>query len=141
MTAIVSSLRLTYEGATQILAAAIKQAADMRVPQCVTVVDDGGHILAFARMDGARVQSINSSNAKARTAASLRMPTGTFEDSIGIQLGTATQGGFINLPGGLPIIVDGQTIGAIGVGSGTGAQDLVVAKAGIAALPKAQKFD
>jgi glc operon protein GlcG len=135
MTDTVPHLRLTYAGATKILNAAIAKAEAMKQPQCITVCDDGGHILAFARMDGARVQSIDSSNAKARTAASLRMPTGTFEDSIGIKLGIATDGGFINLPGGLPIIVDGHVIGGVGVGSGTGEQDREVAKAALAALP------
>lgn len=140
MTDTAPHLRLTYAGATKILNAAITKAEAMKQPQCITVVDDGGHILAFARMDGARVQSIDSSNAKARTAASLRMPTGTFEDPLGVKLGIATQGGFLNLPGGLPIVVDGFVIGGIGVGSGTGEQDREVAKAGLAALPGAKAW-
>ena len=57
------------------------------------------------------------------------------------RLAIATQGKRINLPGGLPIIVDGIVIGGIGVGSGTGAQDLEVAKSGIAALADAKRFD
>ena len=140
MTDTVPSLRLTYAGAVKILNAAIAKAEAMKQPQCITVVDEGGHILAFARMDGARVQSIDSSNAKARTAASLRLPTGTVEDPIGIKLGIATLGGFINLPGGLPIVVDGHVIGAVGVGSGTGEQDREVAKAGLAALAGAKTW-
>ena len=140
MADVVPSLRLTYAGAAKILNAAIAKAEAMRVPQCITVVDEGGHILAFARMDEARVQSIDSSNAKARTAASSRMPTGVFEDTIGIKLGIATHGGFINLPGGLPIIVEGHVIGAIGVGSGTGEQDREVANAALAALPGAKTW-
>ena len=57
------------------------------------------------------------------------------------RLAIATDGKRINLPGGLPIIIDGHVIGAIGIGSGTGAQDLEVAQAGIAALEGTQKFD
>ena len=62
----------------------------MNVPQCITVVDDGGNLLAFARMDGARVLSIDSSNAKARTAASSRAPSGQVEDPVGIKLAVET---------------------------------------------------
>ena len=63
------------------------------------------------------------------------------DDAVAIKLALATDGNRVNLPGGVPIIVDGHVIGGIGVGSGTGAQDLEVAKAGIAALEGAQAFD
>ncbi len=133
-------LRLTTAGAMKILQAAMAKAEAMGVPQCITIVDDGGNLLAFARMDGARVLSIDSSNAKARTAASSRVPTGQVEDPVGVKLAIAAQGRFVNLPGGLPIVVDGHVIGAIGVGSGTGEQDVEVAKAGLAALPGAKRW-
>jgi uncharacterized protein GlcG (DUF336 family) len=140
MTDTVPHLRLTISGAFKVLHAAIAKAEAMNVPQCITVVDDGGHILAFARMDGGRVMSIDSSNAKARTAAASRVPTGKFEDPLGIKLAMTAQGRYVNLPGGLPIVVDGHVIGAIGVGSGTGEQDIEVAKAGIAALAGAKAW-
>jgi len=140
MTDVAPHLRLTLKGAQKILAAAIAKAEEMKVPQCITVVDDGGQMLAFARMDGSRVLSMDSSNAKARTAASNKTPTGQIEDPMGIKLAIAMQGRFVNLPGGLPIIVDGIVIGAVGVGSGTGAQDVEVAKAGLTALPGAKAW-
>jgi glc operon protein GlcG len=136
-----TSLKLTSEGAMRVLQAAAKKAADMGVPQCITVVDPGGHLLAFMRMDGAFVQSIATSMKKAMTAASYSEPTGNIAEGIDLRLAIATQGNRINLPGGLPIIVDGHTIGGIGVGSGTGGQDLEVAKAGVAALAGARRFD
>ena len=68
------------------------------------------------------------------TAASSRAATGNTTAGVDLQLGLATQGKFVNLKGGLPIIADGQVIGGIGVGSGTGEQDLECAAAGIAAL-------
>jgi uncharacterized protein GlcG (DUF336 family) len=135
------SLKLTCDGAQKILRAAMDKAAAMGVPQCISIVDPGGHLLAFARMDGAFVQSIDSSLKKAMTAASYGQPTGHMEDAIAIKLAIATEGKRINLPGGLPIIVDGHVIGGVGVGSGLGSQDLEVARAGIAAIPGAQRFD
>ena len=136
-----STLKLTNDGAHKALEAARVKAAEIGVPQCISVVDTGGHLLAFTRMDGAFVQSIDSSLRKAMTAASYGEPTGHIPEGPDIRLAIATDGKRINLPGGLPIIIDGQVVGAIGIGSGTGAQDLEVAKAGIAALDGAQKFD
>ena len=135
------SLRLTHGGALKILQAAMEKATAMGVPQCISIVDSGGHMLAFCRMDGAYVLSNDSSLKKAKTAAIYGQLTGQMDDNIAIKLAIATDGQRVNLPGGVPIIVDGHVIGGIGVGSGTGAQDLEVAKAGIAALDGAQRFD
>lgn len=134
-------LKLTNEGAMKALNAAMGKAADMGVPQCISIVDAGGHLLAFTRMDGAFSLSIDTSLMKAKTAASYGDPTGHITEGVDIKLAIATQGQRINLPGGLPVIVDGHVIGAIGVGSGTGAQDLEVANVGIAAIDGAQRFD
>ena len=134
-------LKLTNEGAHKVLAAAVAKADEIGIPECISVVDPGGHLIAFTRMDGAFVQSIDSSLRKAMTSASYGNPTGLMPDGPDIRLAIATDGKRINLPGGLPIIIDGHVIGAVGVGSGTGEEDLVVAKAGIAALERTQKFD
>lgn len=136
-----SFLKLTNDGALKILHAAIDKAKAMGVPQCISVVDSGGHLIAFSRMDGAFVQSIDSSLKKAMTAASYGEPTGGIAEGIDLKLAIATEGKRINLPGGLPIIVDGHLVGGIGIGSGTGAQDLEVARAGVAALADAERFD
>ena len=74
------------------------------------------------------------------TAASNRKPTGSLDPSNEVKLAIASDGLMTNLKGGLPIIVDGHVIGAVGVGSGTGEQDLEVARAAIAALPGATAF-
>ena len=134
-------LKLTSNGAMKILQAAMEKADSMGVPQCITIVDAGGHMLAFCRMDGAFVLSNDSSMKKAVTAAIYGQITGQMDDNVAIKLAIATDGKRVNLPGGVPIIVDGHVIGGIGVGSGTGAQDLEVAKAGIAALDGTQHFD
>jgi|SRR5437016_12972664 glc operon protein GlcG len=136
----VATLKLTLAGAMKLLQAAIAKAAEIGVPECISIVDPGGHLLAFARMDGAFVQSIDSSLMKAMTAASYGEPTGNIAAGIDLKLAIATQGKRINLPGGLPIIVDGHVIGGIGVGSGTGEQDRIVAEAALGALPGAKRF-
>jgi uncharacterized protein GlcG (DUF336 family) len=133
-------LTLTHEGAASVLAGAIRKAEEIGVPQCIAVTDEGGHLLAFARMDGAKVLSIDSSTAKARTAASSRVPTGRLADDFARSLAFATQGKLTNLQGGLPIVVNGHVIGGIGVGSGTGEQDVQVAAAGVAALTGAKDW-
>ena len=133
MTNTKTMLQLTGAGAMIILDAAVKKATAIGVPQCISVVDTGGHLLAFIRMDGAFVQSIISSRRKAETAAIFGTPTGDIPEGVDIKLAIATDGERINLPGGLPIIIDGQVVGGIGVGSGTGAEDLEVAKVGAAA--------
>jgi uncharacterized protein GlcG (DUF336 family) len=133
-------LALTYEGAATVVAAAVRKAEEIGAPQCIAVTDEGGHLLAFGRTDGGKVLSIDSSIAKARTAASSRAPTGRLTDELARGLAFATRGTLTNLPGGLPIVVDGHLVGAIGVGSGTGEQDVQVAAAGIAALTGAKDW-
>lgn len=141
MTDTAPSLRLTNDGAIKMLQAAMAKAAEMGVPQCISIVDTGGHLLAFSRMDGAFVLSIDSSMVKAMTAASYGEPTGHLPEGVDIKLAIATGGKRVNLPGGLPIIVDGHVLGAIGVGSGAGHEDLEVANAAIAVIPGAKQFD
>jgi glc operon protein GlcG len=127
-------LRLTQAGATKIVEAAVRKAVEMGKPQCIAVVDEGGQLLAFTRMDGGKRLSIESAIRKASTAASSRAPTGGIQGELEFRLAHATSGHLVNLKGGLPIIVDGITIGGIGVGSQTGEEDLEVAKAGLRAI-------
>jgi glc operon protein GlcG len=133
-------LKLTHEGAAKVLEAAVAKAEAIAAPQCIAVTDDGGHLLAFARMEGAKVLSIDSAIAKARTAASSRVPTGGLPEELERRLAAATQGRLTNLQGGLPIVVQEHVIGAIGVGSGTAEQDVEVARAGAAALTGAKTW-
>jgi uncharacterized protein GlcG (DUF336 family) len=135
-----ASLKLTIDGAMKLLNAAMTKAREMQVPQCIAIVDAGGHLLAFARMDGAFALSVDTALMKAMTAASYGIPTGDIAAGIDIKLAIATQGKRINLPGGLPVIVDGHVIGGIGVGSGTGEQDRQVANAALAAFAGAKTF-
>jgi len=136
----VPHLKLTHDGALKMLRAGVAKALEMKQPQCISITDDGGHLLAFVRMDGAKVLSIDSSLKKAMTAASSRVPTGQVHASVEAKLALATRGKLTNLLGGVPVVVDGHVIGAVGVGSGTGEQDMEVAKAAIAALEGSKQW-
>ena len=134
------SLKLSIAGAMRLLNAALAKATEMGVPECISIVDSGGNLLAYARMDGAFALSFESSLMKAMTAASYGAPTGDIAAGIDLKLAIATQGKRINLPGGLPIVIDGHIVGGIGVGSGTGEQDREVAAAALKALLGAKQF-
>lgn len=135
--------KLTLEGAQLVLAAAQARAVEIKVPMDIAVVDDGAHLLAFARMDGAKLSSVEIAIRKAQGAAIRRLPTAparTGEEvnvvlSMGLAL--ATQGRQIPVRGGLPLLVDGICVGAIGVSNGTEDQDVDVAQAGVRALERA----
>ena len=128
------ALKLTHEGALRILRAGIDTALRIGVPQNIVIVDEGCNLLALVRMDGARVLSVESAMNKAKTAASTGNPTGGVEAQQGTNLALATAGKITNLRGGLPIRIDGHLVGAIGVGSGTGDQDVQVAEGALAIL-------
>jgi uncharacterized protein GlcG (DUF336 family) len=101
----------------------------------VAVVDSGGNLVAFQRMDGAQIASIAISEHKARAAATFRRETKAFE--AGIQAGNnylITLDGVIGSRGGIPLLEGGKLIGAIGCSGGTGSQDEVVCKAGAATV-------
>ena len=103
----------------------------------VAVVDSGANLVAFARMDGAQIGSVQISEHKARAAAKYRRETKIFE--AGIQAGNnylITLDDVIASRGGIPIIDNGQLVGAIGCSGGTGSQDEVVCKAGAEAVMK-----
>ncbi|MDI4231961.1 heme-binding protein [Bradyrhizobium sp. Arg237L] len=128
------SLKLTHDGALKALAGAIAKAEELNAAQNISIVDDGGNLLAFVRMDGAKLLSRETSMSKAITAASHRQPTSRLDPANEIKLAIAGGGRLTNLEGGLPIIIAGQCVGAVGVGSGTGAQDVEVARAALAAI-------
>ena len=136
-------VQLNLAGAELILAAAKQKAGAGGWKMNIAVVDDGGHLLAFARMDGARPASGYTALTKAVTAATFRQETGPLPPkgepdvllNLSLQNAAAASGGKVTtLKGGVPVVVDGQVIGAVGVGGGSGEQDAEVARAGIAAL-------
>jgi uncharacterized protein GlcG (DUF336 family) len=130
---------LTDESAMLMVEAARQHALSIGVPQNIAVVDAAGRLLAFCRIQGAKFHSIDTSIAKAVTAASIAAPTGGAPSEFGMMLSVTTQGQFTNLKGGMPVLVDGQLAGAIGVGSGAPDEDIAVAQAGIDAFNDALK--
>lgn len=102
----------------------------------VAVVDAGGNLVAFERMDGAQTASIAISEHKARAAAGFRRPTRVFEDNVQLKgmVYSLSLDGAIASRGGIPLVLEGKLVGAIGCSGGTGSQDEVVCTAGAAAL-------
>jgi len=135
--------KLTLEGARAVLAAARRHAEAIQVPMNVAVVDEGGHLLLFERMDGAKPSSIAIAQVKAQAAALRRAPTGPamagdqVNVALALGLAAAASGHQTPIRGGVPLVVDGQVVGAIGVSAGNEDQDLDVARAGAAAVEKA----
>lgn len=125
---------LTHQGTLKALVAAVAKAEEIGVPQNIVIVDTSGVNLASIRMDGAKYLSIETATGKARFAASHNAPSGNQSFEAGMIVGVATKGGATNLPGGLPIRFGGRLAGGLGVGSGTGEQDLLVARAALAAI-------
>ncbi len=131
--------KLTLQDAKIILEGAERKAQEIGVPMDIAVVDDGGNLLAFYRMDGAKITSIDIAINKAFTAAGARKATHEYAEiaqpggpAFGIHV--SNQGRFMVFGGGLPIFVDGHIVGGVGCSSGTPEQDRIVAEAGIEAF-------
>ncbi len=122
--------------ARQAIDAAMAEAASHHWKLNVAVVDSGGNLVSFARMDGAQLASIAIAQHKARAAATYRRETKAFETAIqekGLNYVT-TLDGVIASRGGIPLVEAGKLVGAIGCSGGTGSQDEVACTAGVAAL-------
>ncbi len=125
--------------AKKLLEAAEYKALEIGVPMVIAVVDDGGNLVAQQRMDGALLASISLALDKAYTAAALRLPTDQAASLVTpgselFGLNTAGNGRFIVFGGGFPILARGVVIGGIGVSGGSVHEDMLVAKAALAAL-------
>jgi glc operon protein GlcG len=137
-----NNLKLTLAGARAILAAAEKKALEIKVPMNIAVVDGGAHLLAFARMDGAKLSSVEVALTKARAAALRAAPSGPSPAKgepnavLSIGLSLATDGRLTPIRGGLPLVADGQIVGGIGVSAGSEDEDVQVAQAGVDELKK-----
>ena len=126
---------ITYAQAQKAALAAMAKAGEIRVPNSIAVVEPSGDLVFFLRMDGAPYSAAALAQQKAWTAARYRRPTKVFYD--GVESGHPfflTFPGISATPGGIPIVVDGKLIGAIGVSGGNGEQDVIVSGAGAEAL-------
>lgn len=129
---------LTLDGARQVIAAAVAYAKAHNAPGgVIAVVDDGANLMALERLDGTFAAGANISIGKARTAALFKKPTKLLEDVInkGRTAMAAMHENFTPLQGGVPILVEGQIVGAVGVsGASSAQQDEELATAGAAAI-------
>ena len=140
---IVAAKKMTREGAMKVLVAAVDRAHALNCHVSIAVVDDGGHLIAFTRSEKAELYSIALAQAKAKSAALTRFPsgkkspTGNERDdhhALAITL-AAGPGSFVTIPGGFPIFSDGEIVGAVGV-SGAAIKDIEIAQTAAAVLGK-----
>ena len=118
-------------------AAASTEAKKNKWAMAIAVVDDGGHLIYFERIDETQIGSIDIAIGKARTAANFKRPTKALEDAInGGQHAILSFPNTLPREGGLPIFAEGKFIGAIGVSGGKSSEDAQVATAGVDALKK-----
>src|SRR5215831_14601954 len=133
MADIVPTHRLTHDASLKMLAAGVAKANELDCKVSLAVVDQICRLIGFLMMDGARHFSIITTQRKAITSASQRQPTGYAPEENAISM-TVRMGDFTNVPGGFPIKVDGEVIGAVAAGGASIEQDVMVAKAALAAL-------
>ena len=131
---------LTLEAAEKVAAAAEAEAKKRNATVVIVVVDDGGYPLLIKRLDDTQVASVEVGIGKARTAAIFRRPSAVFEEQVRTgRVAALALPGATPLQGGLPLIVQGKVIGAIGVSRNTPQEDEDIAKAGVAALAATEK--
>jgi glc operon protein GlcG len=128
---------ISLSDAKTVTAAAVEVAENNGWLMAIAIVDTGGHLVYFEKLDGTQTGSVEVAIDKARSAALFRRPTKVFEDGVaqggqGIRL--LNLRGAVPLDGGIPIIVGGELIGGIGMSGGSGEQDGIAARAGAAAV-------
>ena len=130
---LIEKTALTLDGAKKIAAVAEAKAKSENARVVIAVVDEGGSLLLLERLDDTQVASVNVGIDKARTAAIYRRPSKVFEDQVKKgRVSALALHGAVALQGGVPIVVDGKVIGAIGVSGETPQQDEDIAIAGAA---------
>ncbi len=135
----INAPRLSLDDARQIIAACKLKAKEIEVDMDIAITDDSGNLIAFERMDSARITSIQISIDKAWTAAAARKSTRDYWSASqpglpAYGINTSNNGRFSTVPGGIPIFVNIQIVGGVGCSSGTPDQDELVAEAGAAAF-------
>jgi glc operon protein GlcG len=122
---------LSLDAANKIIAGAIAEAKANNWSVDIAIVDEGGHLLSFQRMDGASIGAIDAAIGKARTASLYRRPTKVLEEVAKTRPAILTLPNSVLLQGGVPVVVNGQIVGAVGVGGVTSQQDEQIAEAGL----------
>jgi glc operon protein GlcG len=126
---------VSADGASQALTAARAEAVKRGFTMSIAIVDPSGDLIAFHRMDGASVSSIQNALGKARTAARFRRATQVYDSLVASgRTGLLNFENMTPLEGGIPVVVEGVVVGAIGVSGGVSSDDATVAKAGADAV-------
>jgi len=125
---------LTLADCEKVMAAAVDEARRNKWIVAIAILDGGGHLLNFARMDGASPASARIAVAKGRTAAESRRASGTWQERIKSRPELMQMPGILPVQGGVPIIVEGSCVGAVGVSGVQSQEDEQIAQAGIDAL-------
>ena len=124
---------ITLDAAKKAMAAAEAEAVKNNWPMAIVILDSTGHMVMLHKLDNTQYGSIGVAEDKAKSAINFRRPTKVFEDLVaggGIGIRTLGLRGASPIEGGIPIVVDGKIVGAIGASGGTAPQDGIVAKAG-----------
>jgi glc operon protein GlcG len=129
----VPTYRLTEEASLKMITAGVAKANELGCKVSLAVADQSCRLIAFLMMDGARHFSIITTQRKAITSASQREPTGYAPEEKALSM-TVRMGDFTNVPGGFPIVVKGQVIGAVAAGGAKIEEDVLIAQAALAAL-------
>jgi glc operon protein GlcG len=129
---------LTLEAAKKVAAAAEEEAVKNKWTVVIAIVDEGGNLVYLQRLDETQIGSIEVAIQKAKTAVSFKRPTKALEDAVitGGRTVVLSLPGAVPIEGGLPLVVDGKVLGAVGVSGVTAQQDGQIAKAGVDALAK-----
>ena len=127
---------LSLKGAKTIAAAAETEATANKWNVVIAIVDDGGHLIYLQRIDNAPTGSIRVSQSKARTSAAFKRPSSVFDKMASARPALTSIPDAIFLEGGIPVVLDGRVVGAVGVSGASSEQDAQMAEAGIGALKK-----
>jgi glc operon protein GlcG len=138
MAALVQIPALTSGAAKKIAEACEKAAAKMKLGVVIAVADGGGNLLCLVRMDGAPLGSVIVAQDKARTAVLFKTPTKEYENWLAGGLTSILKLDMLPFEGGVPLMVEGTCVGAIGISGGEASQDGQIAQAGAAWLAKEQ---
>jgi uncharacterized protein GlcG (DUF336 family) len=132
---------ISIADARLVLQFAVANVERMKYSMAVAIVDTGGHLVAFEKLDNTHIASVNVAQDKARSASIFRRPTKVFQDSLktgGELLRVLTMTGACAVDGGVPIIKNGEIVGAIGVSGGLPEQDADVANSSVQSFAATQ---
>ena len=128
--------RLDLADARILIEGAAEKAREIGVPMCIAITDESGNLIAFERMDGGKITSVTIAQDKSFTASAAKKATHDYNavnvpGKLAFGIHTEVGGRISSVGGGLPVIVDGEVVGGIGLSSGTPQQDMDVAQAGL----------